>query len=164
MTMQSHLSVVNNDSGSAAAEMALVTPLLLVLMFGAFELGTYFWVEHVAIKSVRDGARFAGRQSFTKYTCGTIDSATATQIKNLTRTGVLSGGKAKIAGWEDAGVTVTVTCPTTPLTTGIYAGQVNAPQVTVAADFDYSSLFQSIGFTTTGIKVRASAQSAVMGI
>jgi Flp pilus assembly protein TadG len=162
--MRRLFSFGKDNSGAAAAEMALVTPFLLILMFGAFELGTYFWVEHIAIKGVRDGARFAGRQSFTKYTCSTIDSATETQVKNLTRTGVLTGGTAKIAGWEDAGVTVTISCPGTPLTTGIYAGQANAPQVTVSADFNYSSLFRNMGLTTTGLKVRASAQSAVMGI
>lgn len=157
-------SFPKNNAGAAGAEMALVSPLLLILMFGSFELGTYFWVEHIAIKSVRDGARFASRQSFTKYTCSTVDGTTETQIKNLTRTGRLSGGTAKIAGWEDLGVTVTVTCPATPITTGIYSGQANAPQVTVTADFNYSSLFRNIGFNTTGLKIRASAQSAVMGI
>ncbi|MGL5837065.1 MAG: TadE family protein, partial [Sphingorhabdus sp.] len=47
--------------GAAAAEMALVTPLLMIIMFGAFELGNYFYSQHVVTKAVRDGARFASR-------------------------------------------------------------------------------------------------------
>src|SRR5215217_7313983 len=48
--------------GSAAAEMALVLPLLLALMFGSLELGDYFLSEHVLLKGVRDGAVYAARQ------------------------------------------------------------------------------------------------------
>ena len=48
--------------GAAAAEMAMVLPLLLALMFGVTELGRYFWSEHVLLKGVwqcnrRDGGR-----------------------------------------------------------------------------------------------------------
>ena len=51
--------------------MALVVPLMLTLMFGGLEGAYYLWNEHIAIKAVRDGARFASRQPFTKYDCGT---------------------------------------------------------------------------------------------
>ena len=54
-------------AGAAAAEMALVTPLLMIIMFGAMELGKYFLDEHVVAKAVRDGARYAARRSFTDY-------------------------------------------------------------------------------------------------
>ena len=30
-------------NGAAAAEMALVAPLLLILMFGSFEVGKFLW-------------------------------------------------------------------------------------------------------------------------
>ena len=46
-----------NDCGSAAVEMALVTPMLLILMMGAFELGNYFVSQHVLIKGLGDGAQ-----------------------------------------------------------------------------------------------------------
>jgi Flp pilus assembly protein TadG len=157
-----------NECGVAAAEMALVAPILITLMFGSFELGNYFRSEHVIVKSVRDGARFAGRQAFGKYACpSTIDGLTETKIKLLTRTGQLedSAAPAKIYGWTDADVAVTVSCPATPVTTGLYEGLSNAPRVTVTvSNVDYPSLFQSVGFGSLGLTLNASSTSAVMGI
>ena len=44
----------SDSNGAAAAEMALVMPLLLIIMFGAMELGKFFLDQHVVVKSVRD--------------------------------------------------------------------------------------------------------------
>ena len=55
------ICLARDSRGAAAAEMALVLPLLLVILFGSLELGNYFMNEHTLIKAVRDGARFAGR-------------------------------------------------------------------------------------------------------
>lgn len=158
-------SFLHDRQGAAAAEMVLVMPLLMALMFGAFEAGNYFWNEHVVVKAVRDGARFAGRQSFGKYDCASItDAAVATQIKNLTRTGQTSGGAARVSGWTDSQVTITVSC-SAGTTTGIYTGHAGgAPVVKVSATVPYTSLFGTLGFNTTGINLVASAQAAVMGI
>lgn len=158
------LSLLRDRSGAAAAEMALVTPLLMILLFGAFEAGNYFWKEHIVVKAVRDGARFAGRQSFSKYSCSTVDSTVESQIKNLTRTGALSGGTARISGWVDGDVTVSVSC-SAATTGGIYRNMTSgAPRVQVRAVVDYPSLFGTLGFDTTGLKVAAEANSPVMGI
>ena len=54
-------ALLASDDAAAAAEMALVVPLLVILMFGSFELGRYFLDEHVVVKAVRDGARYASR-------------------------------------------------------------------------------------------------------
>ena len=75
-----------NRSGAAAAEMALVTPLLVILMFGSAEIGKFFWDEHLVVKAVRDGARFAARQSFASMPCGG-PAANDAQIRNLVRYG-----------------------------------------------------------------------------
>ena len=69
--MMRRLRHLSSDSrASVAVEMALVVPLLITLMFGGLEGAYYLWNEHIAIKAVRDGARFASRQPFTKYDCG----------------------------------------------------------------------------------------------
>jgi Flp pilus assembly protein TadG len=164
MTMSRLADFRHDERGAAAVEMALIVPLLITLMFGSFELGNYFWSEHQVVKGVRDGARFAGRQSFTKITCSTVDAAVETQIKNLTRTGAITGGTAKIRNWTDSNVTVTVSCPATPLTTGIYNSLANAPRVTVTAAVTYPSLFQRLGFNSSSLSLNASSQAAVMGI
>lgn len=158
-------ALLRNKSGAAAAEMVLVTPLLMILIFGAFEAGNFFWNEHIVIKAVRDGARFAGRQSFAKYSCAAItDAAIETQIKNMTRTGQTIGGTARVAGWTDTQVSISVSCNATT-TQGIYTNHAGgAPVVTVSTTLPYTPFFGTLGFDTSGLNLAASAQSAVMGI
>lgn len=162
-----------DNKGAAAAEMALILPFLMVLMFGSFELGHYFWSEHKVVKAVRDGARFAGRQPFVKYPCSNStlvdtalsDTALETQINNITRTGTLDGsGTPKVFGWDATEVTVTFSCPATAVTTGIYKALPNAPRVKVAATVPYPSLFGMLGFNTAGLSVVAQSQASVTGI
>jgi Flp pilus assembly protein TadG len=80
----------SNKDGVAAAETAMLTPILLVLLFGAFEMGKYFLDEHVLMKAVRDGARYAGRQSFASMPCGGT-ATNETAIKNFVRFGNIAG-------------------------------------------------------------------------
>ena len=169
--------------GAAAAEMALMLPLLVVMLFVTFEGGYFLWNEHKVVKGVRDGARYAGRLDFSKYGCGveddplteedegvppSVDGAVIGSIKNLTRTGRLTGGTAAVAGWQDAHVAVSVNCATGQ--GGLYDSvSGNAPRVTVDASVPYPSspltdLVGVLGFDTTGISLNASAQSAVMGL
>ena len=164
-------------SASAAAEMMLVMPILFVLMFTTFEGGHYMWTEHKALKGVRDGARFAARLPFEYYSCSNTSlvaptspgSATAatriTQIKNLTRTGQLSGGSAKIPGWGATDdVVVTVACNGT-YTQGLYANVTGgAPHVTVSTIVPYPAILGLLGFDTSGLGVRAQANAAVTGL
>jgi Flp pilus assembly protein TadG len=176
MAMGQTRKFIQNQNGAAGAEMALLVPLLVTIMFGSFELGLYYWNEHAVIKGVRDGARYAARQSFTKFNCGqaaillgdgstTTDTAFVDQVKNLVRTGDVAGtGTPKVRGWENSHVSVTVSCPATALTTGIYKNMANAPRVTVSTTVPYPSLFGSIGLDVTTINLSAESQSAVMGL
>ena len=143
-------------------------PLLLALLFVGFEGGYFLWNEHKVVKGVRDGARYAGRLSYTDYDCGgSIDSTAEMGIKNLTRTGKLTGGAAVIPGWADAGVTVSVACQTQG---GIYEINANnAPVVTVSALVPYPSspltaLAGALGFNVSDIHLRAEAESPVVGL
>lgn len=158
------------ESGAAAAEMALVAPLLMLIMFGSMELGHYFYSEHVVVKAVRDGARFASRQSMGQYSCGpdTISTAARDKIRWVTRTNTVDGtGTPRLGGWtSDATVDVSVFC--VPNTSGTYVTMyedgTNVPTVTVRATVPYSSLFKFIGFNSTGLQVDAREQAVVMGI
>lgn len=160
--------ILHDSNGAAAAEMALLLPLLITLLLVCFEGGYFLWNEHKVVKGVRDGARYAGRLPFADYACdGTMNGAAATSIKNLTRTGKLSGGTSVINGWDDSGVTVSVACKTA---SGIYeANSSNAPVVTVSASAPYPSspltgTAKTLGFHVDGIHLHAAAQSAVMGL
>ncbi len=144
--------------------MALVLPILIILIFGSFELGNYFWKEHVVEKGARDGARFASRQGFDKYSCSDVDPTVATAIKNVTRTGMPAGGTARVSGWTDADITITVACDAS-VTTGIYHGSTSgAPVVTITTTLAYPSLFGAIGIDATSLTLNAQSQSAVMGV
>lgn len=170
-----------SQAGSSTAEMALVTPLLITLMFGAFELGNYFLSEHVVVKAVRDGARYAGRLSFSHYNCtapssdNTPTGAVVTDTQNLVRTGQLSGGTARLRGWTDANsVKVTYDCislaSVTPAYSGIYDSMNYVPvvKVEIATDtthrLQYKSLFNQLGFTSNSLYLNAKSQSPVMGL
>jgi Flp pilus assembly protein TadG len=159
-------SFFRDSRATAAAEMALMLPVLVALIFSTFEAGYFLWSEHKVVKGVRDGARYAARQDFNDFTCSsnTIDPTVVDDIKNLTRTGTADGtGNDAVPGWTNADITVTLSCDDTTQT-GIYATLGTAPRVKVSATVAYPSLFGMLGFNTGGIHLNASAQSAVMGL
>lgn len=157
-----------DQRGSAAVEMALVTPIFMVLMFGAYDLGNYFLSEHVVVKAVRDGARYASRRSFADFTCSAPSTDVRDKTRNLVRTGTIDGtGTPRLAGWADATtITVSAVCNTTngAYDNGIYTGMATGvPVVTVTGTVPYTSLFKHFGVTNTTINLNATSQAAVMG-
>ena len=159
--------IFHEQSGAAAAEMALVAPLLMLIMFGSMELGHYFYSEHVVVKAARDGARFASRQPFSKFTCSTVDSTVETNTKNLTRTETIDGsGTPRLGGWiQNSTVNVSVRCDNTGTYSAIYEGMTGGiPVVKVTATVPYSSLFKVIGFNSATLNVQAASEAPVMGI
>ena len=168
--MRSFLSRLTDcNRAAAAAEMALVTPLLVTLMFGSFELGNYFLSEHVVAKAVRDGARYASRRAFTDFTCpNSVSSDVVDKTRNLTRTGqIANGGVARLANWTTATpVSVTLNC--TAISggnySGIYKGMSNVPRVKVSATVPYTSLFNNLGFTSASLSLVSESEATVQGI
>lgn len=162
--------LVRETRAAAAAELALVMPLLLALMFGAAELGNYFYNEHILLKSVRDGARYAARQNFAYYdTCsGSVGEPVLTNTRNLVRTGLLAGGGNKFPDAGAATINVTMDCSTTAGTqtmSGIYKGRASgAPRVTVTATVPYTPLLAALGFNSASLSLNATEQAAVMGL
>ena len=178
--------LARDPTGSAAAEMALVMPLLLVLLFGAFELGHFLYAEHIVQKAVRDGARYAARQPMVNFVSGGAigtgcktapDEPVLTNTRNLVRTGqVAAGGSSRLAGWTNGATTIQmdVHCETTAggeSMAGIYSGMaygvsataVGAPVITVTAAVPYSSLFGVMGLGSA-LKLNASSEAAVIGL
>ncbi len=162
---------LNDQHGAAAAEMALIMPLVMVMLFATFE-GAYFVItEHQVVTGVRNAARYAARLDFSHFVCpagtyvespsGATPVPTST-IQNLTRTGQLTGGTSRVQGWVDADITVTVTCSGAG---GIYAATAGqAPKVRVSSRFNYPSLMGQLGFTQAALPIGASAESPVMGL
>ena len=162
--MRRAASLWRDQGGSAAAEMALILPLTLALLFPTLDGAWYMVCEHRVTKGVRDAARYAARLDLSNYSCpaATFSGSTAT-IQNLARTGQLAGGTATVPGWVNGDVTVGVTCASGQ--GGIYTATGGyAPRVTVSARVTYPSLMGTLGFTTSTIYVGGSAQSPVIGL
>lgn len=167
--MKPRRSFLHDCTAAAAAELALILPLLLTLILVTMEGGHYMYTEHKVAKGVRDGARYAGRQAFSVYNCpsagtGTItDAAVVTRIQEITRTGYASGANPVIGGWVDGDVAVTVKCVASQA--GLYTAVSGmAPIVKVNAIVTYPRLFAIPGLAPSAIKLRAQAESAVMGL
>jgi Flp pilus assembly protein TadG len=175
------LRLFRDVRANAAVEMALVTPLLLIILFGSVELGNYFMNEHMLVKAVRDGARFAARQDFSNYTgcSGAPGGTVVDDTRNVVMTGYLASGGSVITPNISAGnINLSVSC--TPTAggqdmLGIYrsrfsgtcAGSTSngcAQTVTVQAEVDYRSVLGSLGFRGVGMHLNASSQAAVTGI
>lgn len=182
--------ILASSTGSAAAEMALVTPLLLTLMFGSFELGNYFLDNHALQKGVRDGARYAARLPISSYNCpsgsatGSITS-NANQVVSVTRTGIpypdstTPKTQARLQYWTDKDwnsgvdtVKIDVTCQPVSSYPGIYVGiSGDIPVVTVTATVTYKPLFSQLGWKmgkngggSNSINLNARSQAVAIGI
>lgn len=174
-------ALFRNDDAAASAEMVLIAPMLVILMFGSMELGNLFLTEHAVTKQVRDGARYASRLTIhPDYSCeagddlSTIfeDPDAGEKIVNVTQSGSVDGtGVTRFAAgfWDACGtgdpVKVTIRCVDKDDYGGIYAGlDGDIPVVKVSASVSYPSLFSTLGFNTTGMCVRADSEVAVAGL
>lgn len=183
--MMRRLSFFRNQRASAAAELALVTPFLLTLMFGAVELGNLFLDEHALQKQVRNGARFASRlELHENYACPAAvfaDADATAKVINVTRNGVVAGtGNPR---WTDYW---TRTCPGGAQTltvdvrcvnkdqidtgntgnSGIYTslGGTTIPVVKVSGAVQYRSVIATLGFNVADICLTAESELPVQGI
>lgn len=165
--------------GSAAVEMALVIPILLVILFGSVELGNYFMNEHTLVKAVRDGARFAARQSFTNWPdCSTVNTTVRDNTRNVVMNGYLTGGTALTPNIQASNITLSVSCAAQANgqdMLGIYRSRFGATCngaaangcaqiVTVAAQVNYLPVLRVFGFSGIGVHLNATSQAAVTGI
>lgn len=172
-------SIMRDRKGSAAVEMALVTPLLLVIMFGSVEVGNYFYNEHLLTKAVRDGARYAARQNFSYYTTctgvpGGAGGTVETETRNLVKTGYVTGTGDRLAAWNANTIILSTDCYATATDaassnqnmTGIYRGSASgAPVVTVSASVPYTPIVgTAFGFSGSGISLNATQKAAVTGL
>ena len=181
-------SFLRDTRGAAAAEMALILPLLLIILFGSLELGNYFMDEHRLVQSVRDGARFAARQNFTNYPACSgsiptegVDDTPFENTHSMVRKGTLSStANDLLPKWDDGGTTfsISVRCESSVngsdmlgiyrsrLSTNCNGGTANgcAQVVTVTASLPYQPILQAFGFTGSGFQLNATSEAAVTGI
>ena len=178
------LRMLRSRRGSAAVEMALVTPLLLALGIGSVELGNFMLDQHRLTKAVRDAARYAARQPFSTYNActppstvnvpsGTSPNNIPANVTALVHTGQLSGGTDQLANWSNLASSVTLQMRCTPLATqignqlmsGVYNGNVSGSVVViVTGTVRYKPLVKAFGFTGEGFDLYAKEEAPVSGV
>lgn len=168
--MNDSAALIRDVRGGAVVELALVAPLLLAITCGSIEVANYFRSEHILVKGVRDGARYAARQGIANFTaCDAAPTGTVqADTKTLVRTGQIAGTSDLIPNWSSATFSVTTKCSVGNGTTnygGLYNGLASgARYVIVTASVPYQPIMKTFGFQGIGYSLNATQQAAVMGI
>ena len=159
--------LISDCRAAAAAEFALVLPLLIMLLFGFVDYGRYVQDYHILNKAVRDGVRYASRQPFTSYGCvqdpptATVSAGLAADLKAYVRTGSVDGTTPRLSYWdEDVPINITVTCENS--TTGIFQYlDGGAPVVEISVGLPYPPIS---GMMAINRLIYVRAEGAVMGM
>lgn len=157
-------SFLHDTRGSSAVEMVLIMPIMIILLFGAVEVGYYFYVEHQVIRGTREAARFAARKVI--LTAGTCPAASTVETDTLNR---LYASAPAVTSW--AGTTVSINC-NSGFTTGLYSGGTgydpsaseSGPVLTINATGTTSTMFSFLGFVDTNWTINSKQHAAVIGL
>lgn len=184
--MTPFLALMRSERGAAAAEMAVVTPFLVIILAGLAETGYYFYAQHRLVESVRDAARYAARQDFANYNncpsgSGTTDisgSTLAADAQLVARKGSLDASLTdRLWGWSQTGgnaptftvsyqcfATATGSSGTAQNMSGIYDDVPGgAPVVTVDAQLAHNGVFAAVGFDIA-TQLNAQSSASVAGL
>ncbi|MBE9556982.1 MAG: pilus assembly protein [Proteobacteria bacterium] len=120
-----------NEDGVAITELAVVTPIFLMMFLSTIELGHMIYYSITIEKGLRSGVTYAGR----------VEAHTPTTIqntKNIVKTGTPSGTDPfLVRGWENAGSSVTFTETTFAAAMSGKGADLEARVVHVTADVAY---------------------------
>jgi Flp pilus assembly protein TadG len=124
---------LKREKGIAATELALVTPVFLLLFLSMIELGHMIYYSITVEKALRSAVTFAGRNE-------DLTTAVITATENIAKTGNPGGGEYLVRGWADPDSSVTIvesefTAPMTgqseDIVETVYAVTVSVPYVPV---------------------------------
>lgn len=93
---------LRRENGIAATELALVTPIFLLLFLSMIELGHMIYYSITVEKGLRSAATFVGRNE-------ALTADVIAETENIAKTGVPTGGQYLVKGWADPDATVSVT-------------------------------------------------------
>jgi len=155
-------------SGNAGVEFALVLPLLMLLCFGAIELGRALHDYHVVNQTVRDAARHLGSSivdcsAAVPGSCATcnpqtgsctggcrfVNTSDVNDAVNIAMTGRVAGASNLLGYWTPAslpgGIDIQICAmdnsPSGANLGGIYSNYPVIPHVRVQANVDFTFLF-----------------------
>jgi len=150
----------SDEQGIAFVEMAIVTPVVLLLAAGVFEFSNILNKRLLLEAGVEDAARYMARCNDSSWTnCVTLG-------KNLAVNGAVTGGTARVTGWTTAQVTVNKTSTAAVDSNGneLYLSStsaVNVVEVSTSLPYSGTGLWAYLGFGT--INITASHQERVFG-
>lgn len=113
MLQRASKRIGRDGSGAAGVEFALVLPLLVVLAFGAIEMGRMLWQHEIITKGVRDGTRYLTR---VPVSCtapgpgGTFSVGQVQAAENLVKSGTITAGTPILPAYDSATFTIEVDC------------------------------------------------------
>lgn len=148
--------ILRDTQGTAAAEFAMILPLLIIFLVVVMDFGRLMMDYHAVSKSIRDASRYLGRVG---VTCGAgggaIDNAAdITRAKNLALSGSVNtpaAGAYLLPYWTDPNtISVNITCI---VNTGQFSGRYNSlafiPSIVVTATVPFSLFFGNIVYSGT---------------
>ena len=107
-------ALCRDKSASPLAELALVIPFFVLVIFGCFEAGRLLHYQNTLTKSVHDAARFAARHPAVINSSSCVPSGSAwttvqTTAVTIMRNGSLASSSAIMPGMNGSGASLTVT-------------------------------------------------------
>jgi Flp pilus assembly protein TadG len=127
----------SDDAGASAVEFAIIAPVMLMLVFGIFEFGRFFWTQNALQYAVEETARQSLRSTPAISDCATSVANTAAVTTNLVAL------KASSA---------TVTLASATVTGSSLATQPKVCTITITYPFSFLGLAGfSAAFNATGV-------------
>ena len=143
--------LLRSQSGQSLLELALITPLLLLLAIGGIELGRYAYISILVGNAARAGAGY-GAQSLALSTCpppapcGIQTAANNDFQNNGQQVSTLTVTSSTSCGCDNGGTTTSAFCSTvTNPSAGTCAAGHWVVMVSVTASGTFSSLFNFPG-------------------
>jgi len=128
--MSSIRKFLKREQGIAATELALVTPIFLLLFLSMIELGHMIYYSITVEKALRSAATFVGRNE-------NLTTAVITATQNVAKTGNPDGGPVLVPGWNDPDASVSVTQSTFTQTMAGQSADINETVYTVTVSVPY---------------------------
>lgn len=128
-----------HEKGIAATELALVTPIFLMLFLSVTELGNMIYYSITIEKGMRSAVTYAARNKFP------LDPAVIANTENLARTGSLDpNAPPLVAGFANPSSSVTISTKSYQKTMTGQSADVNVPVVVLSVSVPYVPLMKFV--------------------
>ena len=181
---------VRSRRGNSGVEFALLLPILMLLLFGAIELGRALHDYHVVTQTVRDATRHLGRSPVDCTTaapgscatcnaqtgtcsggCSFVNASDVTDAVELAMTGDTSGASELLAYWPhppaspsgEIDIQICALDNSVANLSGLYAGDLVIPHVRMQAIVDFTFLFGELVTSDATIDFEISHNVVVTG-